>query len=121
MDPSEMKTLEEKTRGIVETLSKLEDEAKRQKDMGDSLEQSKDAIVGLSASLRSTAEKLSDVIELMEKGTLGEDVSRLARLEAAEEAAAARDEELSKRLDALEAIVGRIDRNTQKGIGKERG
>lgn len=33
MDASEMKSLEEKTRAIVETLSNLEGEAKRQKEM----------------------------------------------------------------------------------------
>lgn len=38
----------------------------------------------------------------------------------AEEASARRDAEFSRRLDELEGVLGRIDRNTQKGFGKER-
>ena len=34
---------------------------------------------------------------------------------------AERDREIDERIAAIEAVIGRIDRNTQKGIGKERG
>ena len=51
MDASEMKSLEEKTRAIVETLSNLEGEAKRQKEMGDKLEQSRTATSNLVAAI----------------------------------------------------------------------
>lgn len=132
MDASEMKSLEEKTRAIVETLSNLESEAKRQKEMGDKLEQSRTTLEQLAMDLRSVAEQLSGVISMLNRSTLAEDVSRLDNIESScgdllkgieglSEASNRREEELSERLGALEAIIGRIDRNTQKGIGKERG
>lgn len=132
MDASEMKSLEEKTRAIVETLSNLEGEAKRQKEMGDKLEQSRTTLEQLAMDLRSVAEQLSGVISMLNRSTLAEDVSRLDNIESScgdllkgieglSEASNRREEELSERLGALEAIIGRIDRNTQKGIGKERG
>ena len=69
---------------------------------------------------------------MLNRSTLAEDVSRLDNIESScgdllkgieglSEASNRREEELSERLGALEAIIGRIDRNTQKGIGKERG
>ena len=72
------------------------------------------------------------VISMLNRSTLAEDVSRLDNIESScgdllkgieglSEASNRREEELSERLEALEAIIGRIDRNTQKGIGKERG
>ena len=132
MDSSEMRTLEEKTRAIVDALSSVESEAKRQKDMGDKLEQSRDAIERLAADLRGVAEQLAGVIDMLGRSTLAEDVSRLESVEATcdevlksvegiGEASSNREEELTRRLEALEAVIGRIDRNTQKGIGKERG
>ena len=132
MDSSEMKSLEEKTRAIVETLSNLEGEAKRQKDMGDKLEQSRNALEQLASELRTVAEQLAGVISLLNKSTLAEDVSRLDGIEARlgklleniaglDEASNRREEEFSKRIETLETVIGRIDRNTQKGIGKERG
>jgi len=132
MDASEMKSLKEKTRAIVETLSNLEGEARRQKEMGDKLEQSRTALEQLAMDLRSVAEQLSGVISMLNRSTLAEDVSRLDNIESScgnllkgieglSEASNRREEELSERLGALEAIIGRIDRNTQKGIGKERG
>ena len=132
MDSSEMRSLEEKTRAIVDTLSNLENETKRQKDIGDALEQSRDAIEHLASDLRVVAEQLADVIGMINRSTLVEDVSRLDGIEAScsellknvgaiGEESSRRDEELSARLETLEAIIGRIDRNTQKGIGKERG
>ena len=132
MDSSEMRSLEEKTRAIVDTLSNLENETKRQKDMGDRLEQSRDAIEHLASDLRVVAEQLADVIGMINRSTLVEDVSRLDGIEAncsellknvgaIGEESSRRYEELSARLETLEVIIGRIDRNTQKGIGKERG
>lgn len=178
MDSIEMRSLEEKTRAIVASLSSLEDETKRQKEMGDKLEQGKDAILRLASELSAAADKLSDAIELLHRSTLADDISRfdekidgvkslseLARddvqkaeelcretanlaakaedsvrgvdarvseieatcnqmlksIEAVEEASAQRYGEVSQRVESLEAIIGRIDRNTQKGIGKERG
>lgn len=132
MDASEMKSLEEKTRAIVETLSNLEGEAKRQKEMGDKIEQSRAALELLASDLRSVAEQLAGVISMLNRSTLAEDVSRLDSIETScgelkqgieglRESSNQHEEELSERLGALEAIIGRIDRNTQKGIGKERG
>lgn len=132
MDSSEMRSLEEKTRAIVATLSNLEGEAKRQKDMGDKLERSNDALEQLASELRSVASQLADVIGAINRSTLAEDVARLDSIDARcgellkgiggiGEAASQRNDELSARLDALEVVIGRIDRNTQKGIGKERG
>lgn len=132
MDTREMKNLEEKTRAIVATLSELEGETKRQKDMGDKLEQSRDAIVQLAGELKDVAAQLAGVIGMLNQSTLADDVTRLGNIEEScseiskgvgdlRETADRRESELAGRLDALEAVIGRIDRNTQKGIGKERG
>lgn len=132
MDSSEMRSLEEKTRAIVETLANLEDETKRQKDIGDTLEQSRDAIERLASDLRTVAEQLAGVIGMLNRSTLAEDVARLDGIEEScgellkgvasiGEESSRREQELSDRLEALETVIGRIDRNTQKGIGKERG
>lgn len=196
MDSGEMKSLEEKTRAIVGSLSKLEGEAKRQKEMGDRLEESRQALLELASALRGATDGLDDVIALLQRGTFAEDVSRLEeKIEAVREAGElvagdlekaeqlckdtaelvigveasikemgscvdrievkcdeliegvrtigeassqrdgriakkleaigyANDErggEISRRLQTLEEIIGRIDRNTQKGFGKERG
>ena len=178
MDSNEMRSLEEKTRAIVAALSSLESETQRQKEMGDKLEQSKDAVLRLAADLSTTANKLGDAIELLRRSTLADDISRfdekidgvrglselarddvkkaealcqetagiaakaeaavrhvderiggieaickelLGSIEAIGEASAQRDDDISKRIAGLETIIGRIDRNTQKGIGQERG
>lgn len=44
----------------------------------------------------------------------------LRSLESLREESAQRDAELKKRFDIMEEVIGRIDRNTQKGFGKER-
>lgn len=86
----------------------------------------------LASDLRSVAEQLAGVIGMLNRSTLAEDVSRLDGIETScgelkqdieslREASNRHEEELSERLGTLEAIIGRIDRNTQKGIGKERG
>lgn len=68
------------------------------------------------------------MLELIRHSTLADDISRL---EAKTDEIVGADErigrvesvcgELLQRIEALEAIIGRIDRNTQKGFGKERG
>lgn len=177
MDTSEMTSLEEKARAIVATLSELEGETSRQRRMGDQLEQSKDAVLVVASRLSDNAERIADVIALLQRSTLAEDIDHLdtkiddvrgladlARDEAkkadelcrmaselvsnvmasvreagdrldsihdsceellkalgsANEESARRDAEFAKRLDTLEEVIGRIDRNTQKGFGKER-
>lgn len=132
MDTREMRNLEKKTRAIVATLSELEGETKRQKEMGDKLELSRVAIMRLANELQAVAEQLAGVISMLNQSTLAEDVAQLGKIEGScseiakgvdglREAADRREAELAGRLDALEAVIGRIDRNTQKGIGKERG
>jgi uncharacterized phage infection (PIP) family protein YhgE len=177
MDTSEMRSLEEKARAIVATLSELEDETSRQRRMGEQLEESKAAILAVASRLSDTAEKLTDAIALLRRSTLAEDIDhldskidevkgladlakeesrqaeRLCRtttelassveastkqvdgrlddirdsceellkaLGEADEGSAQRDADFAKRLDTLEEVIGRIDRNTQKGFGKER-
>lgn len=177
MDTSEMRSLEEKARAIVATLSELEGETSRQRRMGDQLEQGKAAILAAASKLSDTADRLADAIALLQRSTLAEDINRLdskidevrgladlAREESrkaeelcrtttelassveasarevdgrldgirdsckellkalgeASEESAQRDAELVGRLDALEEVIGRIDRNTQKGFGKGR-
>ena len=177
MDKSEMRSLEEKARAIVATLSDLEGETARQRRMGDQLEQGKNAVLAVASRLSDATDRLADTIDLLQRGTLAEDIDNLdsridevrnlaslarddartaeelckttaelassveasvreadGRLEGirdscdellkalgkASEASAKRDAEIARRLDALGEIVGRIDRNTQKGFGKER-
>ena len=178
MDTREMKSLEDKTRAIVETLSKLEGETRRQERMGDRLEQSSEAVRKLTSELTEVVGMLAQAIQLLQKGTFAQDIERLdakidevtglaclsasnvgkaeklcaetaeiaakvgdsigqindrvAALEsvcssvaesvsAMGEESRRRNEALEGRLNELEAIIGRIDRNTQKGFGKERG
>ena len=178
MEANELRSLEEKTRAIVSALSKLESEATRQAEIGDKLDESRNAVLEVSTDLSAVVEKLSDAIGLIKRSALADDFARLdARLDdvkglsdlakdevnkaveicqtTAELAASAekaisdtaqrieaieqsclnlgeRIEELAssvggpisdldKRMESLETIIGRIDRNTQKGIGKERG
>ena len=128
MDAKELTLLENKTRAIVDSLLSLQSETKRQQEIGNDLEQSKDAILKLASELSNNAEQLADVLELIRHSTLADDISRL---EAKTDEIVGADErigrvesvcgELLQRIEALEAIIGRIDRNTQKGFGKERG
>lgn len=177
MDKSEMRSLEEKARAIVSTLSELEGETSRQRRMGDQLEQGKTAILTVASRLSDTAERLADAIALLQRSTLAEDINHLdskidevrgladlakeesrkaeelcnttmeiassveasigevdGRLDGirdsceellkaigeANEGSVQRDAELAGRLDALGEVIGRIDRNTQKGFGKDR-
>lgn len=177
MDTGEMRSLEEKARAIVATLSELEGETSRQRRMGDQLEQGKAAILAVASKLSDTTDRLSDTIALLQRSTLAADIDRLdskidevrcladlARDEAikaeelcrtttelassveasvrevdgrldgirdscdellralveASEGSAQRDAEIAERLGSLEEVIGRIDRNTQKGFGKER-
>ena len=128
MDAKELTLLENKTRAIVDSLLSLQSETERQQEIGDGLEQSKDALLKLASELSNNAEQLADVLELIRHSTLADDISRL---EAKTDEIVGADErigrvesvcgELLQRIEALEAIIGRIDRNTQKGFGKERG
>ena len=128
MDAKELTLLENKTRAIVDSLLSLQSETERQQEIGDGLEQSKDALLKLASELLNNAEQLADVLELIRHSTLADDISRL---EAKTDEIVGADErigrvesvcgELLQRIEALEAIIGRIDRNTQKGFGKERG
>lgn len=128
MDAKELTLLENKTRAIVDSLLSLQSETERQQEIGDGLEQSKDALLKLTSELSNNAEQLADVLELIRHSTLADDISRL---EAKTDEIVGADErigrvesvcgELLQRIEALEAIIGRIDRNTQKGFGKERG
>lgn len=128
MDAKELTLLENKTRAIVDSLLSLQSETERQQEIGNDLEQSKDAILKLASELSNNAEQLADVLELIRHSTLADDISRL---EAKADEIVGADErigrvesvcgELLQRIEALETIIGRIDRNTQKGFGKERG
>lgn len=177
MDTSEMRSLEDKARAIVETLSELENETSRQRRMGNQLEQGKAAILSAASSLSDASERLADAISLLQRSTLANDIDRigskisevrgladlamdesrkaealcetttelvssveasinevdgrldgiresceevLKALGEASEKSAQRDVEFASRLDTLEEVIGRIDRNTQKGFGKER-
>lgn len=178
MDTNEMRSLEIKTREIVETLSGLERETERQRRMGDQLEEGKNAILGLASELSKTADRLAEAIDLLQRSTLAKDIEsldskiddargladlarddvrraeeicrstaelattakssidaigdRLTRVEGAcaellkgmesvERESQKREAYIASRLDNLESVIGRIDRNTQKGFGKERG
>lgn len=178
IDEAEMRDLEEKTRAIVGVLSDLEGETRRQREMGDRLEEGRDAILSLASELSGIARKLADAIDLLQRSTLADDLTRLdgkiesvrgvaelsvdslekaeklccqtadmaanvdASIQAVSEriggvetacselleelrtlkdANASRNDDLIRRLDNLEGVIGRIDRNTQKGFGKERG
>lgn len=77
------------------------------KDLGASRE-------SIERSASSVSSALDDALAVQEKRQKELVDSMLATFQE-------RDKELLQRIAALEEVVGRIDRNTQKGFGKERG
>lgn len=114
MDAKELTLLEDKARAIVSTLSSLESEVERQREMGDSLEQARDAILKLASEVSDVTEKLADALDLIKRSSLADVADRIGKTEST-------SAELLQRIEALESVIGRIDRNTQKGFGKEHG
>ena len=200
MDANEMRTLEEKTRKIVETLSALESELSSQRRANEDLAAERERLTEFSSSLMEAAVGLRDVTELLKRSTFSKELDAIdeglkslkmagERIDARLDALASLDDGLGKRVSALESlkdeiesiidaklaegiaslesvgaaldskmdmlsdidrranermgtlehlkdeilgsldaklaemenVIGRIDRNTQKGIGKERG
>ena len=70
----------------------------------------------LATSVEASARKVDDRLDDIRDSCNG----LMAALEKANEEAEQRSAELVRRLDAFEEVIGRIDRNTQKGFGKER-
>ncbi len=108
--------------------SKLRDE------LGDRLVQESDAIQRAAAKLTASAKELTKSVARHE--TKVTDASRVAatakgeatkaekyhrRIESLELAIGSRGLALLERIEQLESTIGRIDRNTRKGFGKERG
>lgn len=143
MDQQELETLETKTKKIVSTLGSLESELLKQKKTRRSLDEERETLISATATLKALATSLDEAVKLLSGGAL---TSEIARLDAAmrnlvemekllnrkidelvELDSGAKQkvdnvsEELFSRLDSFGPVLGRIDRNTQKGIGKERG
>ena len=132
MNQGELKTLEEKTRKIVETLEALDSEAERQEQASKRIEDERDDHHALASSLRDVSTELANVLAMLRQSTPAEVTEAMnGAREASEQSGAEirelrgeraeRDREIDERIAAIEAVIGRIDRNTQKGIGKERG
>lgn len=147
MDDSQYKTIETQALQIVDTLNKLKGEIEVYRDAKietrKSLE-SLDALLGavsdaasqLSAAAKDIrksdyaklhkemskeAETLSSACETMQKSidVVPDKIESALKAQQAEQAE--RDKELFARITDLEEVISRIDRNTQKGFGKERG
>ena len=132
MNQGELKTLEEKTRKIVETLEALDNEAERQEQASKRIEDEREDLHALASSLRDVSTELANVLAMLRQSTPAEVTEAMnGAREASEQSGAEirelrgeraeRDREIDERIAAIEAVIGRIDRNTQKGIGKERG
>ena len=119
MNQGELKTLEEKTRKIVETLEALDSEAERQEQASKRIEDEREDLHALASSLRDVSTP-AEVIEAM-NGARETSEQSGAEIRELRGERAERDREIDERIAAIEAVIGRIDRNTQKGIGKERG
>ena len=132
MNQGELKTLEEKTRKIVETLETLDSEAERQEQASKRIEDEREDLHALASSLRDVSTELASVLAMLRQSTPAEVIEAMnGARETSEQSGAEirelrgeraeRDREIDERIAAIEAVIGRIDRNTQKGIGKERG
>ena len=132
MNQGELKTLEEKTRKIVETLEALDSEAERQEQASKRIEDEREDLHALASSLRDVSTELASVLAMLRQSTPAEVIEAMnGARETSEQSGAEirelrgeraeRDREIDERIAAIEAVIGRIDRNTQKGIGRERG
>lgn len=88
-----------------------------------------DTLVSTCETLQNNLEPLPDKVEtLLESQREKADAARSALAQKMEDALEAHSEkhlqksdDLLERVSKLEEVIGRIDRNTQKGFGKERG
>ena len=84
------------------------------------LESTQEAIRSIEASIAEMQAACTTLAR--ESESVGQrDRSLLERIESLESAIGSRDLALLERVEQLESTIGRIDRNTQKGFGKERG
>lgn len=76
---------------------------------------------GLDASRSSIEGSASKVSAALDSALATQEKLQKELVDSTLAALQERDQELLQRIAALEDVVGRIDRNTQKGFGKERG
>lgn len=147
MDDNQYKTIEAQALQIVGTLNKLKEEIEGYRDAKietqkslESLDALLSAVSGAAKQLSAAAkeirksdyaklhkemskevETLSSACETMQKSLddVPEKIESTLKAQRAEQVE--RDEELYARIASLEEVISRIDRNTQKGFGKERG
>lgn len=96
---------------------------------GDVLQRNIDAVPGKieemlaadSASRESAQSSIGEFCDRAAEKLDGVPEAISSALKAHESRQAEKDKELLERLEGLEKVISRIDRNTQKGFGKERG
>jgi chromosome segregation ATPase len=139
MDMNELKSLEEKTKQIVETLSTLESEVSTYQAKNLKIDAAIDGISELSQKLSAASSDFLSIIEILRKSDLGNALeeldSKIKKLDSlhtqvldANKDLLEKQDEIKAQLDnfqqtltVLDSKIGRVDRNTQKGIGKEKG
>lgn len=147
MDDNQYKTIEAQALQIVGTLNKLKEEIEGYRDAKIETQKSLESLDALLSAVSDAAkqlsaaakeirksdyaklhkemskevETLSSACETMQKSLddVPEKIESTLKAQRAEQVE--RDEELYARIASLEEVISRIDRNTQKGFGKERG
>ncbi|WP_443730291.1 hypothetical protein [Slackia isoflavoniconvertens] len=147
MDDKDYEQIEAEALQIIGTINRLKEEIEeyKQAKIGTkkslkSLDLMLDAMTEAAQSLKTAGEEISksDFVTLSGKiesiptdidKTLSEqsrfqkeqfaDVKELIRTNG--ENSSEQESEIARRIESLEAVIARIDRNTQKGFGKERG
>lgn len=147
MDDNQYKTIEAQALQIVGTLNKLKEEIEGYRDAKIETQRSLESLDALLSAVSDAAkqlsaaakeirksdyaklhkemskevETLSSACETMQKSLddVPEKIESTLKAQRAEQVE--RDEELYARIASLEEVISRIDRNTQKGFGKERG
>ena len=150
MDMKELISLEEKTKQVVETLSSLEKEVESYQKKNLMINDAFNGLSDLTSTLKNATGDFLSIIELLRKSDFGDALEKVDdRLEKVE-ILCTRGDDFEKRLTEkqneiatlvtvsseatkesiadiqdmlikIEEKINRIDRNTQKGIGRERG
>ena len=143
MDMKELASLEEKTKQIVDTLSSLEKEVGSYQKKNLKINEAFDGLADLSNGLKNATSDFLLIIELLRKSDVGKAIEKVdnkikkvealcQKMDDSEKRLMEKQDELADKtnkaianvqdmLTNMDERVNRIDRNTQKGLGREKG
>lgn len=131
MNKNELKTLEEKTKGIVDTLDNLETEIQEYQKKNVDIVSAIKNLANISKQVAKASKELSSAAALFSSSDFSKALKEIdERIDKVKAANQSIDEfleikntvtEVKQIVDILATKIGRIDRNTQIGFWKERG